>query len=77
MLTHVAAAHTHPLTSFPLVPHCRAVVIAKECQAATPAPAKLKDFKEYLEGPGASRPDIATLRKEVEAFAGSFPMPGL
>ncbi|PNH00632.1 Serine hydroxymethyltransferase, cytosolic [Tetrabaena socialis] len=55
----------------------RAIVIAKDCQAKTPAPAKLKDFKEYLEGPAAARPDIAALRSEVEALAQSFPMPGL
>ncbi|KAG2429396.1 hypothetical protein HYH02_014053 [Chlamydomonas schloesseri] len=55
----------------------RAIAIAKDCQAKTPAPGKLKEFKEYLEGAGAARPDIAALRAEVEALASSFPMPGL
>ncbi|KXZ45731.1 hypothetical protein GPECTOR_51g717 [Gonium pectorale] len=55
----------------------RAIVIAKDCQAKTPAPGKLKEFKEYVEGPGAARSDISALRAEVEALAQSFPMPGL
>ncbi|GIL59204.1 hypothetical protein Vafri_13895 [Volvox africanus] len=55
----------------------RAIQIAKDCQARTPAPGKLKEFKEYVEGTGASRPDILALRNEVEALAQSFPMPGL
>ncbi|KAG2431513.1 hypothetical protein HXX76_009527 [Chlamydomonas incerta] len=55
----------------------RAITIAKDCQAKTPAPGKLKEFKEYLEGAGAARPDVAALRSEVEALATSFPMPGL
>ncbi|GLI60175.1 hypothetical protein VaNZ11_002238 [Volvox africanus] len=55
----------------------RAIQIAKDCQAKTPAPGKLKEFKEYVEGTGASRPDILALRGEVEALAQSFPMPGL
>ncbi|GIM06818.1 hypothetical protein Vretimale_11062 [Volvox reticuliferus] len=55
----------------------RAIQIAKDCQAKTPAPGKLKEFKEYVEGTGASRPDIVALRGEVEALAQSFPMPGL
>lgn len=46
-------------------------------QAKTPAPAKLKEFKAYLAGEGASRADIKALRDEVEALAASFPMPGL
>jgi hypothetical protein len=41
------------------------------------AAGKLKDFKAYLEGEGAERQDIKTLREEVEALANSFPMPGL
>ena len=52
---------------------------AKKKAAAkkTPAPAKLKEFKAYLAGEGASRADIKALRDEVEALAASFPMPGL
>jgi hypothetical protein len=46
-------------------------------QAQTPAPGKLKEFKQYLETEGASRADVQALRAEVEALAGSFPMPGL
>mmetsp|Transcript_10267 Transcript_10267/g.22009 ORF Transcript_10267/g.22009 Transcript_10267/m.22009 type:complete len:499 (+) Transcript_10267:121-1617(+) len=55
----------------------RAVVIAKECAAATPAPGKLKEFKEYLHATGKNRADVKALREEVEALASSFPMPGL
>jgi glycine hydroxymethyltransferase len=55
----------------------RAVKIAKDCQAKTPAPGKLKEFKAYMESEGASRQDIAQLRQEVEELATSFPMPGL
>eukprot|EP00878_Enallax_costatus_P009414 GHUV01009839.1.p1 GENE.GHUV01009839.1~~GHUV01009839.1.p1 ORF type:complete len:329 (+),score=91.89 GHUV01009839.1:1305-2291(+) len=55
----------------------RAVKIAKECQANTPAPGKLKDFKAYLQTEGGARQDVAQLRQEVESMASSFPMPGL
>lgn len=55
----------------------RAVDIAKDCQAKTPAPGKLKEFKAYLAGEGAQRADIKQLREEVEALASAFPMPGL
>eukprot|EP00775_Hariotina_reticulata_P013285 gene13285-13416_t len=55
----------------------RAVKIAQDCQAKTPAPGKLKEFKAYLDSEGAGRQDIAQLRQEVEALATSFPMPGL
>jgi hypothetical protein len=51
--------------------------IAKECAAATPAPAKLKDFKAYVEAEGRKRADVAALKAEVEALATAFPMPGL
>lgn len=55
----------------------RAVKIAQECKAATPAPGKLKEFGAYLAGEGAARADVQQLRGEVEAFARGFPMPGL
>lgn len=55
----------------------RAVKIAKDCQAKTPAPGKLKEFKAYMASEGEQRQDIAQLRQEVEALATSFPMPGL
>ncbi|KAI8467850.1 MAG: serine hydroxymethyltransferase 3 [Monoraphidium minutum] len=55
----------------------RAVDIAKDCQAQTPAPGKLKEFKAYLEGEGGQRKDIRKLKEEVEALASAFPMPGL
>mmetsp|Transcript_29782 Transcript_29782/g.75857 ORF Transcript_29782/g.75857 Transcript_29782/m.75857 type:complete len:495 (-) Transcript_29782:603-2087(-) len=55
----------------------RAVKIAKECAAKTPAPAKLKEFKEYVEVEGRKRADLQALKVEVEALANSFPMPGL
>uniref|UniRef100_A0A061RCE7 Serine hydroxymethyltransferase n=1 Tax=Tetraselmis sp. GSL018 TaxID=582737 RepID=A0A061RCE7_9CHLO len=55
----------------------RGICIAKECKAATPAPGKLADFRAYMASEGESRSDIRALREEVEAFAGSFPMPGL
>jgi glycine hydroxymethyltransferase len=54
-----------------------AVQIGKDCAAKTPAPAKLKEFKEYVEKEGKKRADIQALRQEVEAMANSFPMPGL
>lgn len=55
----------------------RAVKIAKECQANTPAPGKLKEFKAYLAGEGQQLKDLKQLRQEVEQFASAFPMPGL
>lgn len=55
----------------------RGIQIAKECKMATPAPGKLLDFRAYMAAEGEARQDIAALRAEVEAFAGSFPMPGL
>lgn len=55
----------------------RAVKIAKDCAAKTPAPAKLKEFKEYVEVEGRKRADLLALKAEVEALATSFPMPGL
>lgn len=55
----------------------RAIVIAKDLQAKTPAPGKLKDFKEYAEKEGAARADLQALKAEVAAMSNSFPMPGL
>jgi glycine hydroxymethyltransferase len=51
--------------------------IAKDCASKTPAPAKLKEFKEYMATEGNARADIAALRQEVEALAAGFPMPGV
>ncbi len=51
--------------------------IAKDVSAKTPAPGKLKEFKEYLEKEGSKRADVQALKQEVEALATSFPMPGL
>eukprot|EP00803_Ostreobium_quekettii_P006972 evm.model.scf_1260EXC.4 EVM.evm.TU.scf_1260EXC.4 scf_1260EXC:16723-20530(-) len=53
----------------------RGTKIALAAKAATPAPGKLKDFKEYLAA--ANREDVQQLRQDVQAFARSFPMPGL
>eukprot|EP00879_Flechtneria_rotunda_P009888 GHRR01010340.1.p1 GENE.GHRR01010340.1~~GHRR01010340.1.p1 ORF type:complete len:491 (+),score=156.78 GHRR01010340.1:161-1633(+) len=55
----------------------RAVTIAKDCQANTPAPGKLREFKAYLQEVGSQRQDILQLKQEVEALSTSFPMPGL
>lgn len=55
----------------------RAVKIAQDCKAQTPAPGKLKEFGAYLAEQGAARADVQQLRAEVEEFARSFPMPGL
>ena len=46
-------------------------------QAKTPAPAKMKEFKEFLVKEGGSRADLKALRAEVEAYATDFPMPGI
>lgn len=54
----------------------RAVKIAQDCKAQTPAPGKLKEFGAYLASAGAAREDVKQLKAEVEAFAQSFPMPG-
>jgi glycine hydroxymethyltransferase len=55
----------------------RAVEIAKDCRDNTPAPGKLKEFKQYLATEGEQREDIKQLRKEVQDLATSFPMPGV
>jgi len=55
----------------------RAVALAKDLQAKTPAPAKMKEFKEHLAKEGGSRADLKALRAEVEAYATDFPMPGI
>lgn len=54
----------------------RAVQIAKDIKANTPGEAKLKDFVAFANAEGPSRADVQQLRKEVEDYAGSFPMPG-
>ncbi len=53
------------------------VQIAKDAAASTPAPAKLKEFKEHVHKTFPSRADVQALKQEVEAMANSFPMPGL
>lgn len=53
------------------------VKIALDLKRTTPEPAKLKDFVAYANGEGPSREDVKALREEVEAFARSFPMPGV
>jgi glycine hydroxymethyltransferase len=55
----------------------RAVQIAKDIKANTPGEAKLKDFVAFANAEGPSRADVQQLRKEVEDYAGSFPMPGV
>lgn len=55
----------------------RAIKIALEFKAGTPAPGKLKDFSDYVAAVAPNRQDIKQLREEVENFAQSFPMPGL
>lgn len=54
----------------------RGVKIALDLKASTPAPGKLKEFTAHAEA-AHDRQDVAQLREEVEAFARSFPMPGL
>ncbi|CAG9465864.1 unnamed protein product [Pedinophyceae sp. YPF-701] len=53
----------------------RGVEIAVRCKAATPAPAKLKDFNAYVET--SARSDIAALAADVQQLAEGFPMPGV
>ena len=55
----------------------RGVKIALDLKASTPAPGKLKDYTAHANSVGAAREDVKQLRAEVEAFASSFPMPGL
>ena len=55
----------------------RAVLIAKDCVSKVPAGSKLKEYKEYVEKEGRGREDVKKLKEEVEAWANSFPMPGL
>lgn len=55
----------------------RGVEIAKACQASTPAPGKMKEFKAYIEAQGEQRADVVQLRQDVQELASSFPMPGL
>ncbi len=54
----------------------RAVQIAKDIKANTPGEAKLKDFVAFANTEGPGRVDVQQLRREVEEYAGSFPMPG-
>ena len=55
----------------------RAVQIAKDIKANTPGEAKLKDFVAFANSEGPGRADVQALRKEVEAYAEAFPMPGI
>ena len=55
----------------------RGVKIALDLKASTPAPAKLKEYIAHANGTGAAREDVKQLKKEVEEFATSFPMPGV
>ncbi|KAG7673669.1 hypothetical protein KSW81_006865 [Nannochloris sp. 'desiccata'] len=55
----------------------RGVKIALELKASTPAPGKLKDFSAHANSAGANMDQVKQLKAEVEAFASSFPMPGL
>jgi len=55
----------------------RAVKIAQDLKAKTPAPGKMKDFNAYLAAEGRNREDLKALAKEVHDFAGQFPMPGV
>jgi glycine hydroxymethyltransferase len=52
------------------------LLLVQDCKAQTPAPGKLKDFQQYLNGEGAARQDVQQLQAEVHAFASSFEMPG-
>jgi glycine hydroxymethyltransferase len=54
----------------------RAIKIAQDLKANTPAPGKLKDFSSHVDKVAGGRQDIKQLKEEVEAFARSFPMPG-
>jgi hypothetical protein len=53
----------------------RGVKIAADLKARTPQPAKLKDFKAFVKS--QTFPEIEQLKKEVNEFALSFPMPGM
>jgi len=55
----------------------RTVEITRDIKAKLGADAKLKDLMAYLDKEGRAREDLTMLNKEVEAFASSFPMPGL
>lgn len=53
----------------------RAIGIAKDLKATTPAPSKMKEFRAYL-ADQTSREDIQALKAEVLEFSSAFPMPG-
>jgi len=53
----------------------RAIKLTKKINDGLPGK-KLKDFKAALEDGGKSYPEIAELKKEVMAFARSFPSVG-
>lgn len=54
----------------------RGVKIAIDLKNSTPEPGKLKEFTAHAEA-AHDRQDVRQLREEVQAFARSFPMPGL
>lgn len=62
-------------TDFEKVIHLldKAVAIASDVKSKTD---KLKDFKEFLDKDEATIKSMENLKKEVEAFASTFPMPG-
>ena len=51
----------------------RAIEIAADAKQKT---SKLKDYKEFLESDAGVKEKMAGLKKEVNAFALQFPMPG-
>lgn len=54
----------------------RGIKIAIDLKNSTPEDGKLRAFHRHLKA-NKERNDIVELRKEVEAFATEFPMPGL
>lgn len=51
----------------------RAIEISAEVKQKT---SKLKDYKDFLETDPGVKEKMASLKKEVNAFALQFPMPG-
>ena len=56
----------------------RATCVAMRCQTANPGCKKLADFMAIINNSDAEYTrDIALIRKDVESFVGSFPLPGV
>uniref|UniRef100_A0A3P8Y6B2 Serine hydroxymethyltransferase n=1 Tax=Esox lucius TaxID=8010 RepID=A0A3P8Y6B2_ESOLU len=55
----------------------RGIQITLDIQSSLQPKATLKEFKEALAGEQKHQERVAELRREVEGFAGRFPMPGL